>query len=223
MLVERFWSKVDKNGPNGCWVWMANRNNKGYGLFRPGGTAPKRLSHRLAYEAIHGRIPKGAIILHSCDNPACVNPDHLRPGTHKDNVADMDKRGRRVTSPMRGEDNPYSKMTDEKVIGIRTDYINGLPLDAICRRYGCSDNAVGDYLNGRSWKHLFSTGSGPTKDQLALEARRRTRNHAKITQEDADEIRRRLESGETGRSLAVEYGVHFATISDIKTGKTWVS
>lgn len=58
MLDDRFWTKVDRAEPGGCWEWTANKNNKGYGLFRPGGTAPKRLAHRLAYEDAKAPSPR---------------------------------------------------------------------------------------------------------------------------------------------------------------------
>lgn len=90
---ERFWQKVNKDGPNGCWIWTAMRNKDGYGCFRVGNTMKK--AHRFSYEINKGQIPSGMEVRHICHNPSCVNPDHLEPGTHTDNMRDLVKSGNR--------------------------------------------------------------------------------------------------------------------------------
>lgn len=220
-LGERFWSKVDRSEPDGCWNWTANRNNNGYGLFRPGGVAPKALAHRLSYEERHGPIPKGGLILHSCDNPSCVNPDHLRVGSHTDNALDREARGRRKSPDLAGEANPLSRLTDEQVISIRLDYVSGVPLDDICAKHDVPRISLSDYTSGTSWAHLLGVDGAPDLKALRAEAYRRRRNNARLTASDARSIRRRLAAGELGITLAAEYGVHKATISDIKCGKIW--
>lgn len=86
--AQRFWPKVDKAGPNGCWVWMASKA-AGYGKFRVGsqldGTRRLVESHRWSYEALVGPIPEGLDLDHLCRNTACVNPDHLEPVTRQVN------------------------------------------------------------------------------------------------------------------------------------------
>jgi hypothetical protein len=86
-LKERLWGRVDKNGPNGCWVWIGGTSDTGYGTIR--GTIngnPKGLYvHRVAYEFMRGGIPAGLHIDHLCRNKRCVNPDHLEPVTQKEN------------------------------------------------------------------------------------------------------------------------------------------
>ncbi|KKL10344.1 hypothetical protein LCGC14_2556770 [marine sediment metagenome] len=82
-VIERFWAKVDKHGPNGCWQWTSTFNNKGYGRFW---TSERVLmAHRFAYENIVGLIPDGLEIDHLCRNPACVRPNHLEPVTRREN------------------------------------------------------------------------------------------------------------------------------------------
>src|SRR4051812_22074657 len=88
--MERFWSKVDKTGE--CWLWTAYRDAAGYGRFGLAGKVQK--AHRVSYELAVGPIPAGAHVLHSCDNPPCVNPDHLRVGSRIDNMRDKFMRGR---------------------------------------------------------------------------------------------------------------------------------
>lgn len=100
---ERFWAKVDKTShPGGCWLWTAGKDSRGYGTFRVKSLPhPKKAAHRIAYSLVRGEIGSGLCVLHKCDNPACVNPDHLWLGTQKDNAIDRESKGRgrwRVTS-----------------------------------------------------------------------------------------------------------------------------
>ncbi|MZE53776.1 HNH endonuclease [Streptomyces sp. SID5770] len=83
-------SRTDRTGK--CWLWTRGRTASGYGKFNLNGQTV--YAHRASYEAYVGPIPAGLFILHSCDTPACVNPDHLRPGTHQENMRDRDTRGR---------------------------------------------------------------------------------------------------------------------------------
>lgn len=84
-LAERFWEKVDRSGD--CWLWLAGHNGSGYGLIGLGRRGQgKGLAHRLAYEMLVGPIPPGSEIDHLCRNPACVNPAHLQPVTHRENI-----------------------------------------------------------------------------------------------------------------------------------------
>lgn len=85
----RFWGKV-RFGP-GCWEWRASPSQE-YGAFRLRGKPRK--AHRVAYEMTRGPLPKGAVLRHDCDNPRCVRPGHLRPGSFSDNVQDAIERGR---------------------------------------------------------------------------------------------------------------------------------
>lgn len=78
--------------PSGCWNWAKSRNKDGYGLKYADGR--KHYAHRWMYEQHKGRIPEGHGVLHSCDNPACVNPEHLFTGTQKDNMQDCIRKGR---------------------------------------------------------------------------------------------------------------------------------
>ena len=95
---QRFWAKVDKT--DGCWLWTAAKNKKGYGRFRAGGKMCK--AHRVAYEWAHGTIPAGLKLDHTCHVHACVNPDHLRPATNAENQQNRQGARSGSTSGVRG-------------------------------------------------------------------------------------------------------------------------
>lgn len=118
-IAERFWSKVSKT--DGCWLWTGYTNAKGYGrIATADGVA---MAHRVSYEMHFGPIPDGMLVLHSCDTPSCVRPDHLSAGTHMDNMHDKVARRRhhkhKQTVCLRGhpfdEHNTYTKTHGERV------------------------------------------------------------------------------------------------------------
>ena len=98
-IEVRFNTKYLINEQTDCWEWTAATNNIGYGMFRVR-QGLMRTAHRVSYELFKGPIPFGMVVCHKCDNPKCVNPDHLWAGTMLDNIRDMDNKGRRVTRPI---------------------------------------------------------------------------------------------------------------------------
>jgi hypothetical protein len=153
---ERFWGKVEKG--DGCWVWTAAKNHAGYGQLAFGNRPNRRmaLAHRVAWELVNGPIPHDLLVLHKCDNPQCVRPDHLFLGTSADNTHDMDRKGRRRIVPHIGEDNGRAKLTAQDVRDIRSELvILGHPdcgYKAIARRYGVTPQQIRTIVRGEQWK-----------------------------------------------------------------------
>jgi hypothetical protein len=117
---ERFWAKVQRGEPDDCWIWTA-ATKRGYGHFKYGhfkvdGKMVK--AHRFSYALAHGPILDGLHVLHRCDNPPCVNPAHLFPGTNADNIRDKEAKGR--GNQPRGTANGKCHLTNEEVAEIRT-------------------------------------------------------------------------------------------------------
>jgi hypothetical protein len=149
-LEERFFRKIERTGD--CWIWVGNRRPNGYGIIQQGGKGSSTLSaHRLSYEMHKGLIPDGLVVMHSCDNPACVNPDHLTVGTYKQNTADMIAKGRKRTVAPKGTGNGKAKLNDELVRYIRTSQKNAA---SIARELKLSENCIRGVRSGRTWSHV---------------------------------------------------------------------
>lgn len=112
-MTKTFWEKVNKT--KNCWEWIGAKTDFGYGMIKRKGR--KVVMHRFSWELHKGKIPKGLFVLHKCDNPPCVNPDHLFLGTQKDNMQDMFKKGR--ANHKSGEKAPHSKLKDVQINKIR--------------------------------------------------------------------------------------------------------
>ena len=154
-LEDRFWAKVGVRGLDDCWEWTASRDGHGYGkLARCHGCSPYK-AHRLSYEMFVGEIPAGLEVLHSCDNPPCVNPRHLFLGTQQDNMDDMVKKGRAHGKQQQGEDNPAAKLNCAQVAAIRWIWSNGQAesMAELGRSFGVSGRAVKFILDGEHWRN----------------------------------------------------------------------
>lgn len=151
-LAERFWEKVDKRGPDDCWLWTAALNHSGYGRFAISSDHLVQ-AHRFSYELVHGPIPDGMNVCHSCDNPPCVNPAHLWPGTDADNSQDMARKGR-ANFHFYGENHPRSKLTKAEALEILRLAALGYSGAELGRMFGICDSHARKIIRRLSWRHL---------------------------------------------------------------------
>ena len=149
-LEDRFWEKVDVRGRNECWLWTASLQN-GYGQIGIKGQRSPGKAHRVSWELHHGVIPEGLEVLHTCDNPRCVNPRHLFLGSQTDNLEDMTGKGRRRQGNAFGADNPSSKLTEKDVRKIRRLVKSGWTHGKLAKIYGVSRPAISAIIRGETW------------------------------------------------------------------------
>lgn len=153
--VKHFWSKVAIKSVDECWTWQRGRTPTGYGQFRVDKTPIS--AHRFAWSLVHGTIPKGMFICHTCDNPPCCNPSHLFLGTPKDNVIDMTNKGRRGygASGLRGERHGNAILTESNIKEMRTLRESGSSLMELALRYNIARSTVSDICLRKAWKHVL--------------------------------------------------------------------
>ena len=149
-----FWARVEINLLNGCWEWQGPRTTFGHGTFARL-IDGERNTHRISYRLCVGAIPPNKWVLHKCDNPPCVNPNHLYLGTRLDNARDRTVRGRGGSEKIHGELNYNARLTDEKVRTIRATYTGKHgEVRALAREHGVSDVAIFNVLRRRTWRHV---------------------------------------------------------------------
>ena len=159
---RRFWNKVDKRGA--CWLWTASTQRGGYGSFRLNGKIEKahRVSYGMAYgfeemnqpDPTHEGHP--LTVMHKCPvrhNPRCVNPRHLRLGTHAENLEDMRYVGNQAH--LKGESNGNRRLTEAQVLEIREKYATGrYTKRRLATEFGVSDMTIHRIVNRINWKHI---------------------------------------------------------------------
>jgi hypothetical protein len=161
----RFWSKVEKCGPipahrpslGRCWQWRAYITDIGYGLFSFNGTLQG--AHRVSFLINIGAIPKGQIVMHKCDNRACVRPSHLKCGTQSENIKDCVSRGRHISqinrdAIPRGERSGGHKLTSSQVLDILSRPLRFGLASSIAKEFNISHPAASDIIKRKSWTHL---------------------------------------------------------------------
>ena len=143
---EKFMARVDVRGDDECWPWKGMTTDDGYGRFTQ--YSHRYLAHRVSYELHSGPCPRTLCILHSCDNPACVNPKHLRLGTHQENMRERDEKGRQA----RGVRNGRAKLSVLSARACAALYEKGWTLQAIGDLFCVHPNTVRDIIKGNHWK-----------------------------------------------------------------------
>lgn len=148
----RIRGRVAADEQSGCWLWRGSLSAEGRAVLQRFAHESKTSAARLAYETFRGAIPAGKFVCHTCDNPACVNPDHLFLGTPADNSADMARKGRAA----RGEKNAQAKLTASQVRDIRA---SSESVRALSRRYGVGRVNIKNARDGRTWAHVPMPGA----------------------------------------------------------------
>lgn len=155
-VADRFWEKVARGGPGQCWEWQGSRDELGYGFFRVSHNENMRKAHRVAWELINGPIPQGQRVCHRCDNPPCCNPADLFLGTHAENMADRNLKGRSTKGRVLhwGERSGRSaKLTLVQVEEIAATYAaGGISQSELGQRYGVSQTHIGRIVRGERWR-----------------------------------------------------------------------
>jgi|SRR5215475_10500522 len=153
--VQKWERRITVDSRTGCHLWMKYRTPLGYGQTRIGGRAGCNiLAHRLAWIRKYGSIPKGMGVLHRCDNPSCVNVEHLFIGTPADNMADMSAKGRwGIRNLPRGKNHPrgMAKLTEQQVLAIRSDK---RVQSVIAAEYGITQSNVSRIKTRDGWSYL---------------------------------------------------------------------
>jgi len=138
-LEERFNEKWLPVTESGCWLWVGTvSGSNSYGYISSGGK--NKRAHRISYELFNGEIDDGLSVMHKCDCPSCVNPDHLVLGTHQDNMSDSASKGRKGL-----------KLTPEQVVEIRADDRSGRKL---AKQYNVSRRTIDRIKSNQIWKEL---------------------------------------------------------------------
>ncbi len=170
-IVNRFWKKVNipNDYINECWEWLFGKDKDGYGRFhiRRGKCYS---THRFSYEYYFGIIPDKMLVCHICDNPSCVNPNHLFIGNNTDNLQDMSKKGRSTF----GEKSTNAILTDDAII----DILEGIKFNKyqsiteIMNIYNVSRPTIHRIFRKESWKHITDNYSDSDLQQLYIKVKR---------------------------------------------------
>jgi transposase len=220
--MARFLSRVDRDGPvmrcelRACWVWTGGRLPRGYGSYR----WPEEriyLAHRASWILHVGAIRRGLLVLHRCDNPSCVNPDHLYLGSAKDNTRDARDRGRLATGARhglrrhpeaiaRGQRQGSARLSETAVAEIRQLYdAHGETCSSLAERYGVSRATIERVANGKLWGHVPSA-----------RMRRGKPRRERLSDAQKEEICSAYERGGVTRGfLAGLYGVSKTRVGDL--------
>ncbi len=146
--IERLLSYTKPNGE--CLEYTGATDKKGYA--RIYWRSRNQIGSRVAYTLAKHEIDEGMVIMHTCDNPPCINPEHLKQGTQYDNSMDSVSKGRHVN--MKGENNTMAKLTEYQVKTIHSLFAAGVSANKLSKTFNVSRRTVAKIINGESWEHL---------------------------------------------------------------------
>ena len=151
-INERFESKVTLIPFSDCHYWTASTNKFGYGKLSSGNNS-WTLAHRFSFEKVNGKIPEGKSVLHTCDNPSCVNPQHLYLGDYKQNALDREQRNR--GNHAFGEKHGRNKLSEEDVLKIKASYqTEKFSFRQLGKIYGVDGKTIANIVRNKLWQRL---------------------------------------------------------------------
>ncbi len=151
-VIDRLMSKV-KVSESGCIEYQFARDSNGYGRFWYNGQM--RLAHRVAWELLRGPVPDGLFVCHDCDNPCCVNVEHLFLGTQFDNMSDCASKGRlEGRDTPRGESHWNTNLSEADVVAMRSLYSSGRSMQSLADEYGTTKQTVWRIIRRKVWAHV---------------------------------------------------------------------
>lgn len=191
-LVDRFTEKYEVDQKSQCWEWKGCKFDYGYGLIHVG-KRRHEVAHRVSYRLHCGDIPEGMIVRHQCDNPSCVNPDHLLLGTYLENMADMKSKGRARI------------LTSNQVKEVLGLLDSGYSQTVVGRMFGVSRSTIADAIAAAARGDFGGTvGAQPTGKYVKLSCAQR------------DDIIARLKASEPIISIARSYDIDRRTVRNIR-------
>lgn len=193
-----------------CWIWTACKDKDGYGKFK------SYHAHRFSWYFSRLRNIDGLIIRHTCDNPSCVNPFHLRSGTVQDNSDDMVRRERSLFC----DRHKQTKLKNDQVIQIYELLKSGEYCYDISKKFGAEEYIIWEIGRGKSFKKLYNSLNENTK-QIIKEQNKIKSLRNKIDENDVRKIRELFQNGWLKSHIAKKYGLQPTTITNILTGKSW--
>jgi hypothetical protein len=147
---DKFWAKVEMIPFHPCYEWAPGKKEKTYGVFRDRKQV-STLAHRLSWVLHFGPIPNKLWVLHRCDNPPCVRPEHLFLGTVQDNNADRDHKGRKAMGSLLSA----AKLSEADVIEMRNLVLGGATSrKAVCIKYGITKGTLSKIVCRKAWRHV---------------------------------------------------------------------
>ena len=200
-----------KDHDSGCWNWIGKKDKRGYG--RCSFEGRKQFAHRISHKVFKGPIPDGLYILHSCDNPACINPDHLRIGTQAENMNDAVVRRR---MPI-GEQSSMSKLSNESVMQIVEMRNSGMSIADIARNFNVEFTTVSVILRGHTWSWL----TGIERATIGQRSQGSMCHASKLCESDVIEMLRLGKCGIGCAKLSRMFNVSISAASLILRGKAW--
>ena len=151
-IKERFEAKFIPEPNSGCWLWTATTNQDGYGRFR----YKDRLvgAHRFSLMVYREQENQELCVLHTCDGPCCVNPNHLFFGTHTDNMRDRKNKGRGFVPAKKGVEHYKAKFTEVDIVYIRQQRMSGKTNVQLAGQFGVCSQTISNIIVGKTWKHI---------------------------------------------------------------------